>query len=447
MEVRQNSGLTPLGNFAIVRLMKVTGIIAEYNPFHNGHLGHLKEARRETGADYLIAAMGGDFTQRGAPALIDKFTRAAMALSCGIDLVLEIPVIHATGSASYFAHGAVALLDNLQVVDALCFGSEGGSPEAFQEAGQLLRQEPPTFQESLRACLSMGHTFPAARQQALFAHLGQGHKDGPSLMGLLQSPNNILGLEYCMALQDFGSPMRPVPIPRQGAAHHQAQMGARYSSATAIRQAIRQGTPFSAWSGHIPAPAAQILGHALQDRGWLCENDFSLLLKYKCMETPPEQLCRYFDVSGEMANRIHNCLNEFTNYQEFIPRIKTSGITYTRAARGLLHILLGLGSPAPAGPGQPPSAVEASPYARVLGFRKDSAALLSEIKKASRIPLVTRPAKFLKGHPGKARQPSRPRAHAMLGQDIHASNLYETVLAYKSHTPFTHEASKAVVIV
>lgn len=410
--------------------MKITGIIAEYNPFHNGHLYHLEKARQETKADYLVVVMSGDFTQRGAPALVDKFIRAQMALACGADLVLELPVIHATGSAAYFARGAVALLHNLQTVDCLCFGSENGALEAFEKVSQVLQQELPTFQKKLRAYLSVGYTFPLARHQALQECL-----PFPIPDGLLDFPNNILGLEYCMALQDFASPIRPFVISRQESAYHQTNLGLRYSSATAIRQAILEGSPFSVWSEHLPEAAAEILERVLRERSWIQENDFSLLLKYKCMETPPEKLCRFFDVSEEMANRIYHCLNDFTNYREFIAQIKTSEITYTRAARGLLHILLNLHQPEPS-----LTSRELSPCARILGFCKESAPLLTQIKKTSRIPLISQPAKFLKEDSLLSTY-----AQAMLKQDIHAANLYESVLAYKGNTPFTHELRRQIV--
>lgn len=412
--------------------MKVTGIIAEYDPFHKGHLYHLQKTRQETGADYVVIVMSGDLTQRGTPALIDKYIRTQMALSCGADLVLELPVIHATGSAPYFARGAVALLHNLQAVDCLCFGSENGELEVFRQISRVMRQELPAFKKSLRKNLSDGRTFPLARHQALADCLG----DIPLPDGLLDSPNNILGMEYCMALQEFASPIQPFIIQRQGSAYHQTELGKKYSSATAIRQAISQGTPFSEWSSHLPKTAAQILGSALQKRGWIQENDFSLLLKYKCMETPPEKLCLYFDVSKEMANRIHKCLNSFTDYRDFITRIKTREITYTRAARGLLHILLDLYQPP-----LRPSAQKTAPYARILGFRREAAPLLAQLKKASRIPLISRPAKSLKNDRSLEKD-----ARTMLEQDIHAANVYESVLAHKSRTPFVHEACRPVVL-
>ncbi len=411
--------------------MKIAGIIAEYNPFHNGHLYHLEKTRRETGADYIVIVMSGDFTQRGAPALADKYVRTQMALSCGADLVMELPAIHATGSAPYFARGAVALLHNLQAVDYLCFGSENGEMADFDRIGRILGQELPTFRRSLRQYLSEGYTFPLARHQALADYLGS--SSFPN--GLLDYPNNILGLEYCIALQEFASPIQPLTIRRQGNSYHQTELGERYSSAASIRQAVSQGIPFADWSPHLPGPAAQTLGSLLQKRGWLQENDFSLLLKYKCMETPPERLCRYFDVSKEMANRIHNRLNSFTDLSDFITQIKTREITYTRAARGLLHILLDLYQPP-----LRPSAQKTAPYARILGFHREAAPLLAQLKKASRIPLISRPAKSLKNDRSLDQD-----ARTMLEQDIHAANVYESVLAHKSGTPFVHENCRPIV--
>ena len=410
--------------------MKITGIIAEYNPFHNGHLYHLHKARRETGADYLVVVMSGDFTQRGAPALADKFVRTRMALACGADLVLELPVIYASASAPYFARGAVSLLDNLQAVDWLCFGSEGGDTSFFWEISSIVSQETPSFKKHLREHLSKGCSFPAARYQAL--------RNALQTLSVpeefLHAPNNILGLEYCTALRNFGSSIRPLAINRRESDYHQTSLGKQYSSATAVRHAICRGEPAASWMSQLPQPAGKILEQTLAERGWIEENDFSLLLKYKCMETPPEKLSRFFDVSGEMASRIHRCLNQFTDYQDFTAQIKTREITFTRAARGLLHILLNLRQPV-----FPESAVEYVPYGRILGFRKESAPLLSHIKKASRIPLVSQPAKFLKSNGA-----SHSRACSMLRQDIHAANLYESVLAYKGHTPFTHECCRSI---
>ena len=183
--------------------MKVTGIIAEYNPFHQGHAYHLSRARELTGADRVLVVMGGNFMQRGEPAIIDKYTRTEMALRNGADLVLELPAASATGSAEYFAEGAVELLDASGVVNELCFGSELGELEPLEKAAELLLEEPEDYQELLRAELKKGKTFPEARETALSAFLPE--------QSLLASPNNILAIEYIKALKRRKSSIRKLP--------------------------------------------------------------------------------------------------------------------------------------------------------------------------------------------------------------------------------------------
>ena len=170
----------------------ITGIIAEYNPFHNGHAYQIEQARLLTGCDFLVVVMSGDYVQRGAPAVFDKYTRARMALACGADLVLELPVACSCASAEFFASGAVSLLDGLGCVDFLCFGSESGNLQSLMEPARILAKESPVFQEALRRGLSLGLSFPAARKEAFRACASN-----PDILDL---PNNILGIEYLKAL-------------------------------------------------------------------------------------------------------------------------------------------------------------------------------------------------------------------------------------------------------
>ena len=147
--------------------MKIAGIIAEYNPFHNGHKYHIEQTRKITGADFIIVVMSGNFTQRGTPAIMDKYSRARMALENGADMVLELPSCYACGSAEYFADGAIALLDKLGCVDYVCFGSECGDIELLRPIAEILATEPENYSEMLRAELKSGATFPRARNRAL----------------------------------------------------------------------------------------------------------------------------------------------------------------------------------------------------------------------------------------------------------------------------------------
>ena len=194
--------------------MNVTGIIAEYNPFHMGHLHQIKYIKETLQSDYIVIAMSGDFVQRGAPGLLPKHIRAEMALRCGADLVLELPVQFSSASAEFFAHGGVSLLNGLGVVDQLCFGSEEGNTEGMLLAARILNQEPAEYQTLLQTYLKQGMSFPAARNKALnnYLRLLPGSTHQTVSPELLSSPNNILGIEYCRAILSLNSHMKPVTL-------------------------------------------------------------------------------------------------------------------------------------------------------------------------------------------------------------------------------------------
>ena len=190
--------------------MKTIGIIAEFNPFHNGHLHLIEYCRKELFADNIVVVMSGDFVQRGFPAIVDKFTRTRMALACGADLVLELPVYYSTSSAEYFAQGAVSVLESLDVVDQLVFGSECGDISLLKRVAEILNEEPPIFKETLSSALKEGLSFATARERSVLsclnnnAHSSSSHEsehiDANSIASLVSKPNNILGIEYIKAL-------------------------------------------------------------------------------------------------------------------------------------------------------------------------------------------------------------------------------------------------------
>lgn len=190
--------------------IKTAGIIAEYNPFHNGHQYQIEEIRRQTGADFVIAAMSGDFVQRGEPAIFDKYTRTRMALCGGADLVVELPALFATSSAEDFAACGVSLLGSLGT-DFLCFGSESGNLSHLQKAAEILSEESAIWQPLLQTYLKQGETYPSARSLAVAELTGD-----PGLSTLLATPNNILAVEYLKALKQQRSSMIPVTIRRRG---------------------------------------------------------------------------------------------------------------------------------------------------------------------------------------------------------------------------------------
>jgi predicted nucleotidyltransferase len=243
--------------------MLVNGIIAEYNPFHNGHQYHMNVAKEHTGADYTIVVMSGNFVQRGAPALLDKFKRAEMALRGGADLVLELPAYYAASSAEYFATGAVAILDKLGVVNHLCFGSECGDTETLKQIAAILSQEPDEYVELLRDYMREGMSYPAARTTALLQYAPSFSK----YRDVFSSPNNILGIEYIKALLRRNSAITPVTTLRVGSDYHDIRLGIHQSSARAIREALKDEQPVSCLLNHMPENAYQIMAATMKQIG------------------------------------------------------------------------------------------------------------------------------------------------------------------------------------
>lgn len=411
--------------------MKVTGIIAEYNPFHQGHAYHLSRAIELTGADRILVVMGGNFMQRGEPAIIDKYTRTEMALRNGADLVLELPAASATGSAEYFAEGAVELLDASGVVNELCFGSELGELEPLEKAAELLLEEPEDYQELLRAELKKGKTFPEARETALSAFLPE--------QSLLASPNNILAIEYIKALKRRKSSIRPLTIQRLGSYHGEdgqpagaphtvsGNLPESFASASTIRCQLHTlekqivtsceqpafGSLMTALAKELPPSSFGLLKDVLLADRLVQAEDFSLPLHYRLMQAKePLEFSVYLDVSEELSRRIYSLRQEFTGWNAFLDLVRTRQYTRSRVSRALLHILLDIRQ----------EEVLPPTHLRILGFRREASDLLSEIKKKSRLPLITKAA----GHPE-------------LSEEIRISSLYHLGNSY-------NELSRPLVI-
>lgn len=411
--------------------MRVNGIIAEYNPFHSGHEYHLKESRNCTGADYTIVVMSGNFVQRGAPALVEKFYRAEMALRGGADLILELPAIYATASAEYFATGAVTLLDRLGVVTDLCFGSECGDVEILRQIAEILVEEPEVYKTSLKDYLKQGLSYPNARNDALvqnYPHLGQ-HKE------VFSSPNNILGIEYIKAILRRNSTMSAMTIQRRGAGHHSRFPADNQCSALAIRQALYAGTDVSFLKNNMPEQAAEILTAQLSASGPVRSDDFSDLLYYKLIQERDYGFEKYQDVPASLSDRIRSYMDEYRSFDNFCDILKTKDMTYTRISRSLLHILLNIKK----FDMDRAKIMGIVPYARVLGFRKSASPLLNEIKNHSLLPLVTKAA--------DAEKLLERDAYDMLRQDILTSQIYRGIAARRTGTAPANEISTPLVII
>lgn len=411
--------------------MQVAGIIAEYNPFHTGHKYHLDTIRQLSGADYIIVVMSGNFTQRGAPALIHKYARAEMALLNGADLVLELPLCFSCASAEYFAGGAVALLDKLGVVNTLGFGSECGDVNRIMSLASVLNEEPLPYQEALRLHLKSGMSYPLARQTAL-ASLSANLADDAQL---LASPNNILGIEYCRALLKRGSLINPITIQRIGSHYHEAELGGQNSSALAIRNSLARGDSLAALQDQIPPCVAAVLAKQLQQTFPLFDNDFSALLHYKLLLHADSGYEQFADITPDLSDRICNHLYDYTSFGQFCNLIKTKDMTYTRVSRCLMHILLDITA------AHLEKAVHSDyvSYARILGFRKDSRTLFGFIKNNCSIPLLSKLS--------EAQSMLDEAEYDMLRQDIHAAHIYNAAVTAKFGTLLKPELSQQIRII
>ena len=407
--------------------MHVTGIIAEYNPFHNGHRYHLEEARKKSNADYIVIAMSGNFMQRGTPALLDKYTRTRMALNNGADLVLEIPSVYSSGSAEYFAAGAVTLLDKLGVVDTLDFGSEWGQADELGQIAAVLADEPDQYKIILQDKLRQGCTYPAARAYAL-------NQTGYSLTELYKMPNNILGIEYIKCLIKRGSIIRPVTTKRMGSAYHEEQLNHNYSSAFAIREAVFAGKDLDILKEQLPENAYDIIREHFNSYLPVHPDDFSLLLHYKLLSEADMGYEKYIDITPALSERIRNNLYQFTTFHGFCDLLKTKDVTHTRISRSLTHILLNMESERL----ERCKEMDLVPYARILGFNKSSTGLLAAIKAKSSIPLISKLA--------DAERILEDRAYKMLKYDIYVADLYNSVAAGKSRQPMRNEYSTPIVM-
>ncbi len=393
--------------------MKTAGIIAEYNPFHNGHKFHMEETRRLTGADYIIAVISGSFVQRGGPALLNKYDRAFMALQEGADVVIELPLVSALSSAEGFATGGVSLLSHLGVVDVISCGCESAATdrELFVKVLDLLCDEPPEYKKALTECLQSGISFPKARDTAVYDVLQV------ETGRLLSEPNNILALEYARAIRRTGSSLKLRMIPRQGSSHNDSELSGAYSSASSIRARLlsEEDADLDCISQAVPSDAREILLESVRDKMCLSEDDFSDLLFYALTEKQG-MLGKFGPENPDLSRRTAQLLEEFTCWTDFTALLKTKNQTYTAVSRYLAHVLLNITREDLAHIAK----CQCVPYARLLGFRSDAAPLIAEIQRKADIPILSQLAKEYPGLDDSCRH--------YLDLDLNASEIYRHVL-------------------
>ncbi len=417
--------------------MKTIGIIAEFNPFHEGHRYLIETCKESLGADRAVVVMSGDFVQRGAPAIVDKFARTRMALKSGADLVLELPVYYSTGSAEYFAQGAVSILNGLGCVDHLCFGSENADIEQLDHIAEILHSEPGLYKEILEKELKEGISYPGASQKALLAALKAQGED-KSLAGykeVFSSPNSILAVEYLKALKKFKSTIKPYTIERIGQPYHSDDLGG-VPSASGIRARI-----FSGSEEHTKTHADEVLGGYMPDAAieeiasyqgcFVDSGSFSDLLYYKLLLGKSEGFTGYLDVNTDISNMIIKNLDRYDGFNDFCLLLKNKNHVYTRISRCLIHILLNITK-------ENMSEYRKSSfasYARVLGLKAQSSDLLAAIHDNAAIPVIDR----LK-YANKLLDPLQKR---LLDETLLAGSIYNSISQSRDCSEY---AMKSVIV-
>lgn len=388
--------------------MKICGIIAEYNPFHNGHEYHIAKARELCDADFVIVVMSGNFVQRGIPAICDKFIRAEAALRGGADLVLELPTCYSTAAADDFARAGIMLLDKLGVIDTVCFGSESGDIDLITECAHNMQSLQKGPGSDLKDCLRRGLSYPAAMQV---------------LGGISLQSNDMLGAAYVSALTELESRIRPVAIKRIGSSY--LDEGSDADSATAIRRRLSEGLDCTEL---VPEYAVNTISGMN-----VFADDLSGLLYMKLLsEIKSAGLTCFADVSKTIEGTIIKRFGEYTNISQFVNLIASKNYTKGRIMRALTHILLDI-TDEDIGLYKDNGMIG---YARILGMRRSCAAMLTAVKGNSEIPIIAKAADA--GNMLKAPFDRQFKC------DVEASNLYDYVYSSKYHVERTHEYAKSI---
>lgn len=407
--------------------MKNIAIIAEYNPFHNGHLYHLNKSIEMTNATHSIVLMSGNFLQRGVPAMWDKYTRAKMATSSGVDLAIELPFPYATGSAKDFASGAIAILDSLNSIDFLCFGAETDDITLLTRIADIINSEPDSYKNGLSDALSSGMSFPEARAHALNLCFTSKDQD---LTSIINQPNNILAIEYIAALRRINSNIKPIIVKRHGAMYHDSTLYGSISSASAIRSDIQCGSfVFDNIRADIPEAVAKLIEACYMCTWPITSEELSPFLQQQLLN--PVNYGAICDISEDLANKLRK-LSPVTSYQDAIATLSSKDLTTTRIYRSLIHLIMDYKE-------ADRDAFIASGYAlygNILSFRKDSSQLIKQINNNSLIPLITKKADFEKCFTGYDNI-SMNIADIMWSYDIKATLLYNCLIynRYKTIVP------------
>lgn len=390
--------------------MSIIGIIAEYNPFHNGHLYLINEARKKENPEGIICVMSGNFLQRGEPALCNKWSRAKMAIKEGADLVIELPFCFAVRSAYYFARGGVSLLAATGIATHIAFGSESGDLEKLDALASCWLDESPEFKNRLKHYLDKGLNFPSARARAL-----EDTAEEKNIKDFIKNPNDILGVEYLRNIKEKKLPLVPIVIKRTGSGYHSTEL-TKIASATAIRQALKNKVPLEKIKASLPDTSFDILKEEIE-KGYapVLEEELGNLILYKLRTMTEEELMNIYEIKEGLEGRFLEATFKSSNLEELRQNIKTKRYSMTRINRSLLYALLDFTYE------KAELFDEHGPqYIRVLGFSATGQKLLKKIKKTSPLKILSRGSEVKKA----LTRDENPVLREMLGLDVKAGHIY-----------------------
>ncbi len=384
----------------------ILGLITEYNPFHNGHLRHLEISKQLSNCKYSIAVMSGNFVQRGDTSIVNKWIKTEMALKNGVDLVIELPTLYALSSAENFADGAIKILDELGLVDYVSFGSEIGDINPLNEIASILYKEPKELSQMINANVRTGLPYAKARELALEKYYGNSKR----INNIIDSPNNILGIEYLKSLKKHRSQIIPITIKRDYSDYNSTKEKSGIASATAIRTMIENKKNI-----HYVVPFETYeLFDQEKEAGRIVKNlsCFEKEIIYMFRKMSLQEIAALPDVSEGLENRIKAAVSKYSTLDKVIEEIKTKRYPQSRIQRIMLYALLDITEKDIA------MSKKVTPYVRVLGFNQNGKRIISTIAKGNpKVELVTSVRKFLDGS-------ANTNLKKMLQKDILASNIY-----------------------
>ena len=406
-------------------MSKVVGIIAEYNPFHNGHSYHIQNIKALTGADFVVAIMTGNFTQRGNTSVVDKWEKTKMALNGGADLVIELPTIYSISSAENFANGAVKILKTLGIVDSISFGMEADDISTLNNIANVLYVEPPEYKAILEHELSKGNSFPKARENALMMYLN----DIKRYANVLKGSNNILAIEYLKALKKQKSNLVPIGVKREKVYYNSTKIIDEYASATGIRNLLLHNQ-LEEVRKVVPAKTYSLLLNNIRQGTYVLDiTAYNNEIIYKLRSMTVKEIANLPDVNEGLEYLIKDASNKTNNLIELINKIKSKRYTQTRVQRILLYALLGITKK------DMEISKKMTPYIRVLGCSENGKMLLSQIN--SKAKVITSFKKFEKTNKNR-------KIKRMLEIDKKATDIY--TLGYKKESKAGLDYTKGLIL-